>query len=103
MLLRASIPVETGNAMIKSGTLGSTLNQILAGMNHEAAYFYADDQGRRCASVVFDMKDSSEIPGIAEPGFLAANAQVTFRPVMNLQDLVAGGQGISRAVADYGK
>ena len=103
MLLRASIPVETGNAAAKAGTLGPIVNQILAGVNHEAAYFYADDEGRRCASIVLDMKDSSEIPGLAEPWFLAFNAKVTFRPVMNRQDLVAGGPGISRAVAEYGK
>ena len=101
--IRASIRVETGNAAIKAGTLGPTINQILAGMNHEAAYFYVDDEGRRCASIVIDMKDSSEIPGLAEPFFLAFNAKVSFRPVKNREDLVAGGPGISRAVSDYGK
>ena len=103
MLLRASIPVETGNAAVKAGTLGPTINQILAGMEHEAAYFYTDDAGQRCASVVFDMKDSSQMPGLAEPWFLAFSAKVSFRPVMNRQDLVAAGSGISRAVAEYGK
>jgi hypothetical protein len=38
-------------------------------MKHEAAYFYVDDEGRRCASIVIDMKDSSEMPGLAEPFF----------------------------------
>jgi hypothetical protein len=103
MLLRASIPVETGNAAIKAGKLGPTINQILAGVQHEAAYFYVDDEGQRCASVVFDMKDSSEIPGLAEPWFQALNAKVSFRPVMNREDLVAAGPGISRAVAEFSK
>ena len=103
MLLRASIPVENGNAAIKAGTLGPTINQILAGVNHEAAYFYTDDLGCRCASIVIDVKDSSEMPGIAEPWFLAFNAKISFRPVMNREDLVKAGQGISRAVSDYGK
>ena len=49
------------------------------------------------------MKDSSEMPGLAEPFYLAFNAKVSFRPVMNREDLVAGGPGISRAVSDYGK
>ncbi len=30
MLLRVSIPVEAGNAAAKAGTLGSTVEQILA-------------------------------------------------------------------------
>jgi hypothetical protein len=103
MLLRASIPVEAGNAAIKAGTLGPTINQILAGTTHEAAYFFTDDAGQRCASIVLDIKDSSEIPGLAEPWFLAFKAQVSIRPVMNRQDLTAAGQGISRAIDDYGK
>jgi hypothetical protein len=29
MLLRVSIPVETGNAAVRAGTLGSTIEKIL--------------------------------------------------------------------------
>jgi len=103
MLLRVTIPVETGNAAAKAGTLGSTVQKILADLKPEAAYFFADDQGRRCGSVVFDMKESSQIPSIAEPWFLAFNAQVTFRPVMNPQDLAAATASIATAVQQYGK
>jgi len=70
MLLRVSIPVETGNAAAKAGTLGSTIEQILSDLKPEAAYFFADDNGQRSGSIVFDMKDASEIPAIAEPCFL---------------------------------
>ena len=103
MLLRVSIPVETGNAAAKAGTLGSTVEQILADLKPEAAYFFADDEGRRSASIVFDMKDSSEIPALAEPWFLAFNAKVSFRPVMNPQDLAKAGPSIGKAVAQHGK
>ncbi len=103
MLLRVAIPVESGNAAIKAGTLGSTIERILADLKPEAAFFFADDQGQRTGSIVFDMKDASQIPGIAEPWFLAFNAQVTFRPVMNPQDLAAAGPGIAKAVQQFGK
>ncbi len=103
MLLRVSIPVETGNAAAKAGTLGSTMEQILKDLKPEAAYFFADDNGQRSGSIVFDMKDSSEIPAIAEPWFLAFNAKVSFRPVMNPQDLAKAGPSISRAAEQYGK
>jgi hypothetical protein len=33
-------------------------------------------------SIVFDMKDTSQIPAVAEPWFLAFNAKVSFRPIM---------------------
>ena len=39
MLLRVSIPVEGGNAAAKNGTLGSTVERILADLKPEAAYF----------------------------------------------------------------
>jgi hypothetical protein len=103
MLLRVSIPVEAGNAAAKAGTLGSTVEGILAELKPEAAYFFADDSGNRCGSIVFDMKDSSQIPAIAEPWFLAFNAKVSFRPVMSLQDLAKGGPGIEKAAKKYGK
>ena len=83
MLLRVSIPVEAGNAAAKEGTLDTTIEGILADLKPEAAYFFADDNGQRSGSIVFDMKDTSQIPSVAEPWFLAFNAKVSLRPVMN--------------------
>lgn len=103
MLLRVSISAETGNAAARAGTLGSTLERILADLKPEAAYFFADDEGQRSASIVFDMKDTSEIPAIAEPWFLAFNAKLSFRPVMNAQDLAKGAPAIGAAAGKYGK
>jgi len=103
MLLRVSIPVEAGNAAVKAGTLSSTVQQILADLKPEAAYFFADDNGNRSGSIVFDMKDSSEIPAIAEPWFLAFNAKVSFRPIMNPDDLGKAAPSIGKAAERYGK
>jgi len=102
MLLRVSIPVEAGNAAAKAGTLGTTVEKIVADLKPEAAYFFADDSGNRSCSIVFDMKDPSEIPAIAEPWFLAFNAKVSLRPVMNPQDLAKAGPAIGRAAKQYG-
>ncbi len=103
MLLRVSIPVETGNAAVKAGTLGSTIRSILEALKPEAAYFLADDDGNRSGSIVFDMTDSSQIPAIAEPWLLAFNAKISFRPVMNTQDLATGAPGMAEAAKKYGK
>jgi hypothetical protein len=102
MLLRASIPVEAGNAAVKAGTLGSTIEKILADLKPEAAYFIADDNGQRSANVVFDMQDTSQIPAVAEPWFLAFEAQVSIQPVMNLQDLAKAGPSFPKVVQQYG-
>jgi hypothetical protein len=103
MLLRVSISMEAGNAAAKAGTLGSTVERILAELKPEAAYFYADDNGQRAGSIVFDMKDASQIPAIAEPWFLAFNAKVSLRPIMNPQDLATAGPSISKAAQQFGK
>jgi hypothetical protein len=102
MLLKATIPVEAGNAAASNGTLGTTIQKILAALNPEAAYF-TEDAGERTGWIFFDMKNSSEIPAVAEPWFLAFNAKVTLRPAMNPQDLAAGLHGLEQAVKAYGK
>lgn len=103
MLLRVSIPVETGNAAAKAETLGSTIQTLMGELKPEAAYFFADDEGQRMCAFVFDMKDTSQIPAIVEPWFIAFNAKASLRPVMNAQDLAAGGAAITKAAQQFKK
>jgi hypothetical protein len=103
MLLRVSIPVEAGNAAAKAGTLGPTIERILADLKPEAAYFFPDDNGQRAGSIVFDMKDTSQIPAVAEPWFFAFNAKISIRPIMNPKDLAGAGSSIAQAAEQYGK
>jgi hypothetical protein len=102
MLMQVSMPVESGNAAVKAGTLGSTMERILADLKPEAAYFTADDEGQRSGVIIFDLADASQIPAIAEPWFLAFNAKLTLRPVMTPQDLAKGGPGLAKAAAQFG-
>jgi hypothetical protein len=99
-LLKVSIPVEAGNAAISDGTLPKTMESIINELKPEAAYF-AEDNGKRTGFIFFDLKDTSQIPAVAEPWFLAFNAQVEFHPAMNLEDLKKATQGIERAVKNY--
>jgi hypothetical protein len=89
--------------MVRNGTLESTLKKILADLKPEAAYFVATDNGERCGLIFLDMKDSSELPKVAEPFFLAFNARVTVRPAMNPQDLEAAKPGFERAIKEFGR
>jgi hypothetical protein len=102
MMLKVSIPVEAGNAAARSGKLGSTIQGILENLKPEAAYF-AEDNGERTGYIFFDMKDSSQLPAIAEPWFLAFNAKLTVRPAMNSQDLAAAGPSMEQAVKAHAK
>jgi hypothetical protein len=99
-LLKVSIPVETGNAAISDGSLPKTIESILADLKPEAAYF-AEDHGQRTGFIVFDLKDTSQIPAVAEPWFLAFDAHVELHPAMNLEDLKKATPGIDKAVKNY--
>ncbi len=99
-LLKVSIPVETGNAAITDGTLPKTIESILNELKPEAAYF-AEDNGKRTGFIFFDLKDTSQIPVVAEPWFLAFNAHLEFHPAMNLEDLKKATPGIEKAVKNY--
>jgi len=95
--------VEAGNAAVRNGTLGTTIERLVADLKPEAAFFFAEDDGQRSGSLVFDMKDPSQIPAIAEPWFLAFNAKVSLRPVMTPQDLAKAGPSFGKVVKQYGK
>jgi hypothetical protein len=103
MLMKVSFPVEAGNAAARDGSLGSKVKGILDDLKPEAAYFIANEFGERCGFIIFDRKDTSQIPSIAEPWFLAFNARLTITPAMSPEDLAAAGSGIKQAVKKYGK
>ncbi len=99
-LMKVAIPVGTGNAAINDGSLGKTIESILADLKPEAAYFIAEN-GKRAGFIFFDLKDTSQIPAVAEPWFLAFDAHVELQPAMSLEDLKNAGPGIERAVKNY--
>jgi hypothetical protein len=101
MMMRVVMDTAKANEGIRSGKLMTSIQKILADLKPEAAYFTANDQGRRTGIIVFDMTSSSQIPKLAEPWFLAFNAEVTFRPVMNPQDLAAAAPDIEHAIKTY--
>lgn len=92
-MLRVTIPVEAGNKAIKEGSLNTLLKSALETLKPEAAYFLAD-KGTRTALIFFDLRDSSQIPVVAEPLFTGLSAAVEFIPVMNADDLTAGLQRV---------
>src|SRR5229473_7309780 len=99
-LMKVSMSVEAANAAARKGTLGSTIQSILADLKPEAAYF-TDSDGKRTGFLFFEMQDASQIPAIAEPWFLSFNASVEIHPVMVPDDLAKAGGVIETAVKKY--
>ena len=89
MLVKVTIPTETGNKAIREGHLPKVMQQAFEDLKPEAAYFFSDN-GQRCAYFFTDMKDPSQIPPIAEPFFMQLGATVQLIPVMNREDLQKG-------------
>jgi hypothetical protein len=80
---------EAGTAALGNGRLEANIMDFMKNAKPEAAYFFPD-QGKRCASFVFDMQDASQIPGLVEPLLQELKAEVQLVPVMNLEDLQKG-------------
>lgn len=103
MMMQMSIPVEAGNQAARTDAFGPSLQKMLEAMKPEAAYFTTTASGERGGFIIFDLSDISQIPGIAEPFFLAFNARLNFFPVMTAQDLANARPGIQKAVNEHGR
>src|SRR6516225_7036167 len=100
VMLKVGIPVEPGNKAARAGTLGSTIQSILADLKPEAAYF-TDSDGMRTGYLFLDLPDASHIPAIAEPWMLAFNASIELHPVMVPADLAKAAAAIESTVKKY--
>lgn len=89
VLLKASFDTEKANEAIRNGTLGKLVEESVAQIKPEAAYF-TTDHGKRTAFLVFDLQDSSQMPVLSEPFFLNLDAEISYTPVMNLEDVKKG-------------
>lgn len=88
-MMKVSIPVEAGNAAISSGKLGEIMGSLMESLHPEAVYCVAEN-GQRATYVIFDLKEPAQIPVVAEPLFMALNANIVFSPCMTLDDVQAG-------------
>jgi hypothetical protein len=101
VLLRVVMDMEAGNKLAKAGKLGTTIKSILEDLKPEAAYF-TDTNGQRSGYLFLQLQDTSQIPAIAEPWFLALKASIEIHPVMTPEDLAKAGGAIEAAAKKYG-
>ena len=90
MLADVNFPLEPFNSLVKDGTVGQKIQQILEDIKPEAVYF-SERGGKRGAILIVDVADPSKFPSIAEPFFLTFNASVEFGIVMGPEELAQAG------------
>ncbi|MFD5461200.1 hypothetical protein ACFWIQ_00035 [Kitasatospora sp. NPDC127059] len=88
-LLEVELDTATSNKFINDGTIGDAIQQTLAQLKPEAAYFLSR-HGRRAMVVVVDIADEASIPSIVEPFWLQLDATVDLYPCMNVEELTEG-------------
>ena len=99
MMVDFNFPLEPFNTLVRNGTVGHKIEQILGEIKPEAAYF-SERGGKRGGIIIVDVADPSKIPAIAEPFFLTFNASVEFHVVMSPEDL--GRAGLEELGKKYG-
>jgi hypothetical protein len=90
MLMIVKIPHEKFNAAVEDGSVGRKMMAIAEATKPEAIY-YTEFCGHRGAVMVVDLKSPSQVPALAEPWFLAFNADVQFHVAMTPEDLKQAG------------
>jgi hypothetical protein len=95
-LIRANIPTEDGNKMVRDPNFLEKLEKYINKIKAEATYFFHAD-GNRVAVFIVDIQSADQIPVLAEPLFSGMCAHLEFHPVMSLDDLK---KGIPQAVLE---
>ena len=99
-LVKVTFPVETGNAAVRNGSLGKTMDSILGDLKPEAAYFI-EEAGKRTAILFVDLQETNQITQVAEPFFLSFDASVEFHPAMSPDDLRKAAPILERVAKTY--
>ncbi len=90
MIVDVNFPIEPFNTLVRNGTVGQKIQQILGDIKPEAVYF-SERNGKRGGIFIVDIAEPSQVPSIAEPFFLTFDASVEFRIAMTPEDLGAAG------------
>ena len=98
-MLTFRVPMDEGNAAIKDGSIGPTLQAIIDELKPEAAYF-GPMEGARGAYLVVNFDDPSQLPAVAEPLFLGLGATIQISPVFTPEELPA--ETLQQAAQKYG-
>ena len=86
MIMLVQFPIEPFNTLVRNGTVGEKMHQILDAIKPESAYF-TEREGHRGGIFVVNLDGPSDVARLAEPWFLQFNAKVKFRIAMTPEDI----------------
>jgi hypothetical protein len=84
-IIRAQLPTEAGNKMVKNPNFENDLKNYMQSIKAEAAYFF-EAGGERTMVFIANMDRADQLAVFAEPLFMMG-AKVEFHPVMVVEDL----------------
>lgn len=90
MLLTVTFPHDPFNALIKKGTIGDVLNQIMGDLKPEAAYFSLNE-GKRYIVMIVNVNAGVDYVKYAEPFFLKFNADIKYDIVITPEEIQNSG------------
>ena len=85
-LVKATIPVEAGNALVRDPNLQARMDSVMEDIRPEAVYFTIEN-GQRTLYLFVNMENPEDMPRIAEPLWLSWKANVTFQPAFTPEDM----------------
>ena len=92
LLMHVHLPLEPFNAAVSDASAGQKIKRILDADKPGAIYFCEHDR-RRGGTLVVNINDASDMPGLAEPWFLTFKLNAEFRVAMTPDDLVRANLG----------
>jgi hypothetical protein len=84
-LIKARIPVEMGNKLIKDGSLLTMMNEYFAKAKPEALYFTITG-GKRTVVFVVNLPSADKLPEFTEPLWMGMNAELYWVPVADQKE-----------------
>ena len=88
-MITVQLPAAAGNKAMLDGSLAKVIGQFIE-RNKPEACFFTTSGGKRTGYFVIDLKTSSDMPVVGEAFFLQLDADVTFQPVMTIDELKDG-------------
>ena len=90
IMMIVRMPHSKFNAAVGDGSVESKMKTILETTKPEAVYF-TEFEGLRTAVILTNLEKPSMVPALAEPWFLAFEANVEFHVVMSPEELGQAG------------